>query len=303
MSRAFAIMTFEELCNQLFNQFNIKEKLKMAAPFEWIDTHTHLARDYSRAELEKFFEGGHCKGIWLHSIECFKNSPRHCGNDEVLKIAKLYPEFVHPFAYCRAEQNPDQIRMLKDAGFTGLKFIDPLYNYDDPRFFPFYAEAEKLNMPCYFHVGCIAKKPSSELAFPGLYSSPGRMKPAMLCTIAAEFPKLSIIAGHPGVPWSEEMTTALWYYPNIRCTISALTDYKWFIDALAGGAWDGVPFYEKFMFGTDFAYGIPITFDMANEFAIFYKIFFREAGKTMSWGRHNQDFMINNARKVLENLS
>ena len=274
----------------------------MAANIEWIDTHTHLAQGYSREELDKFAESGDCKGIWLHSIECFKNSPRHCGNDEVLEMAGAYPGFVHAFAYCRAEQDASEVRKLKDAGFTGLKFIYPVYDYDDPRFFPFYAEAEKLNMPCFFHVGCIAKKPSNEMRFPGIYSDPGRMKPAMLCTIAAEFPKLTIIAGHTGVPWQNEMYNALWYYPNIRCTVSALTDYKWLIDALDGCGCNREPFYEKFMFGTDFAYGLPSIWHQANDYVTFFRIFFREAGKTRLWGQHCSEFMSGNAARLLASI-
>lgn len=266
----------------------------------WIETHAHLARDYSFEELDKFAESGICEKIWLHSIECFKNSARHCGNDEVLAAAKHYKGLIEPFAYCRAELGPDQVKRFKDAGFTGLKFIDPIKNYDDPSFFPVYAEAEKLGMPCFFHIGIIARKKSSELCFPGQLSSPGRMKPSMLDTIAAEFPQLQLVSAHVGVPWCNEMYESLWFYPNISCCVCGLTDYRWFMDALDGKAADGTPFYQKFMFATDAAYGLPGTWERVSETAIFGKWFFREAGATRLWGPHAEDFLCNNAKRILK---
>ncbi len=262
---------------------------------KFVETHAHLGRDFTYSELDRTVESGMFERIWLHAIECFKDSPRHNSNRAVLEVAKHYPGVIEPFAFCRLDDTPDQVGRFKEEGFTGLKFICPVDDYDSPRFFPVYEQALKYDMPCFFHVGIIAKRSSKELVFPGQLASPRRMQPSMLDTISAEFPNLKIIAGHMGVPWCNQLYETLWYYPNIRSCVCGLSDYKWLLEHLDCCSSTGVPYYQKMMFASDSAYGLPGTLESVLERAAFFRMFFTEVGADRIWGRHGEDFMRNNA--------
>ncbi|MBE6388376.1 MAG: hypothetical protein E7045_10035 [Lentisphaerae bacterium] len=270
--------------------------------FKWLESHAHLNINFSYKALDNFAEDSSCLGIWMHALEATKVNPCYAGNDLVLEVAKHYPGFIEPFAYCRADRGADEVKRFKDAGFTGLKFLDPVKDYDDPEFFPVYAEAEKLGMPCFFHVGVISRKRSSQLWDPRMLATPCRMKPSMLDTIAAEFPELQIIAGHPGFPWCNETYESLWFYPNIKCSVCGMIDYKWLIDSMAGMDDSGVKFTEKFMFATDGDYGNPDGIDYIRERTVFFKVFFEEAGKTYFWRNNSEEFLYKNAEKFLKDL-
>lgn len=268
--------------------------------FKWIESHAHLNRNFTYEALDSFANDSGCQKVWLHALENKVNSDRHCGNKEVLEVAKHYPGFIEPFAYCRPDLGPDQVKKFKDDGFTGLKFLNPINNYDSIEFFPVYAEAEKLGMPCFFHVGVISSIHSSELYDPRMISTPCRMKPSMLDTIASEFPNLQIIAGHPGFPWCNEMYESLWFYPNIKCSVCGMVDIKWLIDSMDGMDVSGVPFYEKFLFATDADYGRAGAEDYIRERTVFFKVFFEEAGKTKIWRDQSENFLYRNAQKIFK---
>ena len=270
--------------------------------FKWIESHAHLNRNFTYEALDVFAEDSGCQKIWLHALETMKDNPRHCGNDKVLEVAKHYPGFIEPFAYCRPDLGPDQVKRFKDAGFTGLKFLNPIADYDSPEFFPVYAEAEKLGMPCFFHVGVIARYNPQDLRDPRMISTPCRMKPSMLDTIASQFHSLQIIAGHPGFPWCNEMYESLWFYPNIKCSICGMVDIKWLIDTMGGMDVTGVPMYEKLLFATDSDYGRASVEDYIRERTCFFKVFFEIAGNTMLWREHSEDFLYRNAEKLFENI-
>ena len=270
---------------------------------KWIDTHVHLAADFDYAVLDKTAEKMSSDGkVWLHAIDGPRQRPNnrfHAVSEKVLEVAKHYPGFFEPFACVDLLGKPEQIDRFADQGFTGLKFIYPPGNYDDMQFMPFYERANALGMPCFFHVGIIAKRGSKDFVLPGRNGSPGRMKPSMLDTIGAEFPDLKLVAGHMGVPWCNELFETLWYYPNVRCSVCGLSDYKWLIDLLGNASSCGVPFSKKMMFGSDFCYGIPGQFEMVEERLIFFKVFFEEVGRMYSWGNSSEDFFFRNAEEFI----
>ena len=265
----------------------------------WIDTHAHLAAEFQFSELDKFAELAPGIKIWLHAIEGLKNSARHSGNRKVLEVARHYPGLFEPFAFVDLNGKPDQIDRYADEGFTGLKFIYPPDNYDSDRFMPFYERANANGMPCFFHTGVIARRGSKDFTLPGRNGSPNRMRPCRLDTIAAEFPELKVISGHMGVPWCNEMRESLWFYPNIRCAVCGLSDYKWLIDHLGDAAEDGTPFYRKMMFATDAPYGLPGIFERLQRQTVFSRMFFAEAGKMSAWRYGVEDFMHGNAETVV----
>ena len=265
----------------------------------WIDTHGHLAAGFQFSELDKF--AGLAPGIkiWLHAIEGLKNSARHSGNRMVLEVARRYSGLFESFAFVDLSGKPEQIDRYADEGFTGLKFIYPPDDYDSLKFMPFYERANANGMPCFFHTGIIARRGSGDFTLPGRNGSPGRMKPSMLDTIAAEFPELKLISGHMGVPWCNEMRESLWFYPNIRCSVCGLSDYRWLMDHLGDAAEDGTPFVRKMMFASDAAYGLPGVFERLERRASFFRTFFAEAGAMSGWRFGVEDFMHGNAEKLI----
>ncbi len=267
----------------------------------FVETHAHLAHNFAYSEWDKVADSGLVEQIWLHAIDCV-HSPRHSGNQAVLEVARHYPGLVKPFAFCRLDGSPDQVAAFKDAGFSGLKFIYPVADYDNPSFFPIYEQAEKYEMPCFFHVGIIAKRTSDELLFPGQLASPRRMRPCMLDTLSAEFPHLKIIAGHMGVPWCNELFETLWYYPNVRCCICGFSDYQYLLKFLNSADSEHVPYYRKLMFASDAAYGTPGVFDTVVRRAIFFREFFTEIGADAPWATCTEQFMKENALTFLSRL-
>ena len=90
----------------------------------------------------------------------------------------------------------DKVRELKDRGFVGLKIICPTIPYNHERAFCIYFEAEKLKMPCLFHLGpCSTKK---TVPRPRFSVDSNRMRAGMLDLIARECKELPIIGAHMG---------------------------------------------------------------------------------------------------------
>lgn len=269
----------------------------MMKEVSWIDTHAHLSADYESGVLDAIAESCEVKQVWLLAIECYNSKFNFAGNKTVLEVAKRYPELFIPFGFIDYRQGSEQIDRLKDAGFQALKAIRPTTAYDDEQFFPLYERAQELEMPILFHVGIISRKTRDELTDQHYSTGSARMRPAMLDTIAAAFPRLRLIQGHMGVPWCNELFESIWYYPNVRCSVSGLVDYRWLIDHLGRHTELGEPFYRKFMFATDITYGHRPAWERAGEYASFFRNFFRNVGQSESWGAGADDYLFRNAEE------
>ena len=268
----------------------------------FIDTHAHLIRGVDWALMDEIAENGLLKQAWLMHCPCISDDIAFAGEDEVLMCAKRYPGIYVPFGFIDLTKGADEVSRLKDKGFTGLKAISPVKNYDDESFFPVYARAEELGMPILFHVGIISKGFWQQMAVPGA-PGPGKMKPSMLDTIADAFPGLQLIQGHQGVPWINELWESLFYYPNISCSVCGLVDYKWLMENLDCRASGNVLFSQKLMFGVDGLYGHRDFWNNMIDTANFMEEFFARVGRTANWGRAERDFMENNAFRLFEKFS
>jgi len=105
---------------------------------------------------------------------------------------------------------------LRQAGFRGLKVINPTKNYDDKDFYPYYTQAEKHNMPILFHTGMVRRTDKDK----SYDISCERMRPIYLDTIARAFPHLILIGAHLGGPWFREAADVLRFNPNVYFDIT-----------------------------------------------------------------------------------
>ena len=156
-------------------------------------------------------------------------------------------------------------------------------------------------MPIIFHVGIMAKGFWKNMESPG-FPGPCNMKPSMLDTIADAFPELQLIQGHQGVPWINELWEALYYYPNISCSVCGLVDYQWLMDHLDDRDSSGNAFNQRMMFGVDGLYGKAEYWSNMEETARFMEEFFARVGRTRAWGRCGKDFMKENALRLSQNF-
>jgi predicted TIM-barrel fold metal-dependent hydrolase len=262
----------------------------------FIDTHAHLIHDVDWKLMDEIAALGVLQQAWLMHCPAVSDGITFADEDEVLLCADRFPGLYVPFGFIDFSKGSDEVERLHAKGFKGLKAISPLKAYDDESFFPVYAKAEELGMPVLFHVGIIAKgfwKQMSVCGFPG----PGNMKPSMLDTIADAFPKLQLIQGHQGVPWTNELFESLFYYPNISCSVCGLIDYEWLIRNLDRRTAFGQTFAQRMMFGVDGLYGSRPFWQNMLDSAGFMEEFFKRVGRTFHWGQSGRDFMSGNAEK------
>jgi len=91
--------------------------------------------------------------------------------------------------------------------------LEPFYFWRDPSnriFYPLYAKCEELGIAVQTQVGGTG---------PLYPSSSGR--PLCIDEVALDFPDLTIVCGHVGTPWVEEMIHVAWKHDNIYIDTSA----------------------------------------------------------------------------------
>ncbi|HEX6488378.1 MAG TPA: amidohydrolase family protein [Candidatus Dormibacteraeota bacterium] len=143
-------------------------------------------------------------------------------NDLVAAAVRDHPDrfvgfgSVDPLKGERAVAELDQV---KELGLKGLKLHPSLqaFNPEDERFWPLYRRAEELGLVCLFHTGTSgigAGMPGGQ----GIRLDYAR--PIHLDAVAADFPRLNIIAAHFGWPWQQEMLAIALHKTNVFIDIS-----------------------------------------------------------------------------------
>jgi uncharacterized protein len=138
-------------------------------------------------------------------------------NDEVAAVVGAHPERFAGLAAVNLWRPMEAVRELRRAvkalGFRGLRLVPWLWGWppDDRRYYPLYAECIELDVPVCLQVGHTGPLMSSE---------PGRPIP-YLEHVALEFPELRIVAGHIGVPWTQEVLSLAMKFPNVYVDTSA----------------------------------------------------------------------------------
>jgi uncharacterized protein len=191
-------------------------------------------------------------------------------NDHVIELATRFP---NAFAGILAslDINAEDItkvaryaqELVRNPKVVGFKFHPP-----DQSFYPserkFYAIWEVLQAggkPVMFHVGFTVLGANTD-GGSGIALDYGR--PIHLDTLACDFPRMKIVAAHPGWPWEQELIGVVTHKKNVFVDTSGYLAEQLpeiFLKAIGGRLQD------KALFGTDFPY-----VDLEKALASFAKV-------------------------------
>lgn len=138
-------------------------------------------------------------------------------HDEVHAFAKAYPDRIVGVASADLFRPMEAVRELRRAvkqlGFKALRVVPWLWGLppNDRRYYPLYAECVELGIPFCTQVGHTGPMRGSETGRPIPY----------LDEVALDFPELTIVGGHIGYPWTQEMIAVATKYPNVYIDTSA----------------------------------------------------------------------------------
>lgn len=138
-------------------------------------------------------------------------------NDEVAAVMARYPERFRGVASVDLRDPMGAVREIRrsvgDLGFVAVRVIPWLWETppDDARFYPVYVACVEAGVPFCTQIGHTGPLRSSE---------PGRPIP-YLERVLLDFPELTIVAGHVGVPWIDEVLSLATKFPQFHVDTSA----------------------------------------------------------------------------------
>lgn len=138
-------------------------------------------------------------------------------NDEVAALVQAHPDRLigvgsvdlrHPMAAVAEVR-----RCVNELGFKAIRLLPWLWELppDDRRYYPIYAACVELGVPFCLQVGHTGPLRGSIYGKPIPY----------LDNVALDFPELTIVGGHVGYPWTDEMIALATKYPNVYIDTSA----------------------------------------------------------------------------------
>jgi predicted TIM-barrel fold metal-dependent hydrolase len=209
-------------------------------------------------------------------------------NDHVLELAANYPKsFAGVLASLDtnaqdltavAHNAQDLVRNPKVVGF---KFHPPDQGFypSDRKFYPIWEVIQASGKPAMFHIGFTVLGANTD-GGSGIGLDYGR--PVHLDTVAKDFPRMKILAAHPGWPWVEETIGLVTHKKNLFVDMSGYLAEQ--LPELFQKA-IGSRLQDKALFGTDFPY-----VDLAKALVSFDKMGFKDTVK--------QKLLLENARKL-----
>jgi uncharacterized protein len=138
-------------------------------------------------------------------------------NDEIAEYTRRHPERFFGVAAVDLERPVAAVRELeravKDLGFKALRVIPWLWKRPptDPLYYPLYVKCVELGVPFCTQVGHTGPLMPSETGRPIPY----------IDEIALTFPELTIVGGHIGYPWTDEMIAVAWKHERVYIDTSA----------------------------------------------------------------------------------
>lgn len=180
--------------------------------------------------------------------------------ERVAQWRALAPDLVLPgvgFAKSGGDLSIDELRRLHKAG--QLEVLGEVYMQyrghrpDDPRYAPYFALAEELDIPVGIHMG---EGPPGTARFPGYETYQVALgSPLLLEPVLRKYPKLRVYVMHYGSPLVDEMIAMMFAYPNLYVDI-ACNDWAFpraqFHDALKRLVDAGMG--KRILFGSDQMY-------------------------------------------------
>ncbi len=209
-------------------------------------------------------------------------------NQEIADLSKRFPDvFLPGWAMVdpwRGRAGLDLIEhAIRDLGMMGVKYQPPMQRFapDDRIFYPIWDLLQSLGAPALIHCGTTAMG-VGEPGGLGYKLDYGR--PIRLDNIAADFPKLTIVAAHPGWPWTDELIATTLHKKNVFIDVSGWT-IKHFPAALKYDMKRRLQ--DKVLFGSDYPGWSPgqccDEWEMEGfALAIVEKLFFKNAIRVLN---------------------
>lgn len=143
-------------------------------------------------------------------------------NDEVAGWVAAHPDRFAGLAAVDLDKPMDAVRELRrcviEHDFRGLRVVPWLWEAPptDRRYYPLYAACVELGVPFCTQVGHTGPLRPSETGRPIPY----------IDQVALDFPELTIVAGHTGYPWTEEMIAVARKHERVYIDTSAYTSRR-----------------------------------------------------------------------------
>jgi predicted TIM-barrel fold metal-dependent hydrolase len=133
-----------------------------------------------------------------------------CDNRKVAEIAAASADRIVGCASVDPRRGMEGVRELRRAvtedGMRAFKVLPFLYGAppNDAIYYPFYAACVDLDIPVLILTGHTAVMERSEVG-----------RPLYLDDVALYFPDLTIVAGHAGFPWTDELIGLAWKHERV----------------------------------------------------------------------------------------
>ena len=145
-------------------------------------------------------------------------------NEALAALCAAYPDvFLPGWAMVdpwRGRKGLEEIEhAIRGLGLIGVKYQPPVQGFapNDPQFRPIWDLLQSLGAPVLIHCGTTAIG-AGEPGGLGFKLSHGN--PMHIDDVAADFPRLNIIAAHPGWPWTDQLIAVALHKRNVSIDIS-----------------------------------------------------------------------------------
>lgn len=175
-------------------------------------------------------------------------------NEALAALARDYPDvFLPGWAMVdpwRGRKGLEEIEhAIRGLGLLGVKYQPPVQDFspNDRQFYPIWDLLQSLGAPVLIHCGTTAIGAGEP---GGLGFKLGHARPIPnIDDVAADFPRLNIVAAHPGWPWTEELIAVAIHKANVSIDISGWGP-KYVPSALKHDMQRRLQ--DKIMFGSDY---------------------------------------------------
>jgi predicted TIM-barrel fold metal-dependent hydrolase len=189
------------------------------------------------------------RGFLVASRTAWKGMPSHdLPYEMVAEAVRKHPDRFSALAGINPTLGMQGVRELehavKELGFIGAHFYPHWYELapDHAKIYPFYAKCAELDIPIQMQVG-------QSLIYREDMPRRSVGRPITLDAVACDFPELTLIGIHVGIPWTDEMIAMAWKHKNVYIVGDAHSPKYWppqfthYINTYG---------QDKVMFGTDF---------------------------------------------------
>jgi predicted TIM-barrel fold metal-dependent hydrolase len=146
--------------------------------------------------------------------------------DRVYRVCNKYPDRFSGLAGIDPFRGMQGLRDLqhavKDLGFVGAHLYPHWFGLapDHAKYYPYYAKCAELDIPIMMQIG-------HNLVYSRERRLPSVGRPITLDQVAIDFPELTLIGIHLGIPWTDEAISMAWKHPNVYLAGDAYAPKHW----------------------------------------------------------------------------